>query len=64
MFVMLAVAYVAFGDAFLPGKAGYYSTYSRATMNNMLVNMFPSWQSKTNPYQRTEKAIEQEENGK
>jgi hypothetical protein len=56
--LFLAVAYIGFGDSVLPGVAGQYSYQTRATLNQMMINIFPSWKPKTNPYRRTEDAIQ------
>jgi hypothetical protein len=61
---MGAIAYIAFGDAFLPGDAGRYSYQTRAQLNTMMIKVFPSWKTKTNPNQRTEDAVQQTESGK
>ncbi len=58
IFAMGAIAYIAFGDAFLPGDAGRYSYQARAQLNAMMIKIFPSWKAKTNPHQRTEDALE------
>jgi hypothetical protein len=50
--------YVGFGDQVLPSEIGKYSAQIRASADNMLVGIFPSWRPKTDPNQRTEKAIE------
>lgn len=60
---LLAIAYIAFGDAFLPGKFGYYSYYARYRMNEILINIFPSWKQ-TSPHKRTEDAIRRQEEGR
>jgi hypothetical protein len=62
--VMLAIAYVGFGDSFLPGAAGRYSYQTRAQLNALMIKVFPSWQAKTNPNRRTEDAVERMEGGK
>jgi hypothetical protein len=61
---MGAIAYIAFGDAFLPGDAGRYSYQTRAQLNAMMIKIFPSWKAKTNPNQRTEDAVEKMEGRK
>jgi hypothetical protein len=61
---MLTIAYIGFGDAFLPGAAGKYSYQTRAQLNALMIKVFPSWKAKTNPNQRTENAVEQMERGK
>jgi hypothetical protein len=61
---MAAIIYIGFGDAFLPGVLGRYSYQARATLDQFLLQIFPSWKLKTNPYERTERAIEKEEGKK
>lgn len=56
--LLLALMYVGFGDQVLPSEIGKYSAQIRASADNMLVGIFPSWRPKTDPNQRTEKAIE------
>ncbi|MEA5549670.1 hypothetical protein VB713_01515 [Anabaena cylindrica UHCC 0172] len=56
--------FVAGGDQVLPGALGKASTQTRTAMNNFVINLFPSWQPKTKPYERTEKEIEKLENKK
>jgi hypothetical protein len=61
---MGAIAYIGFGDSFLPGDAGRYSYQTRAQLNAMMIKIFPSWKVKTNPNQRTEDAVEKMEGRK
>jgi hypothetical protein len=64
MAALVAVAYIAFGDAFLPGDAGRYSYQARAQLNTMMIKVFPNWKVKSNPNQRTEDAVQQTESSK
>ncbi|MER3431901.1 MAG: hypothetical protein C4288_00340 [Leptolyngbya sp. ERB_1_1] len=54
---MLSVVFIGFGDRFLPSQIGRCSFQARNSIDQLLVNAFPSWQPKTNPYRRTEEAI-------
>jgi hypothetical protein len=56
---MGAIAYVGFGDAFLPGDAGRYSYQARLQLNGMMIKAFPGWKTKVSPHRRTEDAVEQ-----
>jgi hypothetical protein len=59
-----AIAYIAFGDAFLPGAAGRYSYQARLQLNAMMIKVFPGWKTQTNPNRRTEDAVDRMEGGK
>ncbi len=61
---LLTLVYVGFGDQFLPGSIGQYSTQLRARFDDMLVAGFPSWRPKSQPNARTQEAIKNLENGK
>ncbi|KKI98601.1 hypothetical protein [Prochlorothrix hollandica] len=54
-----AILFIAGGDKVLPDPLGAASAQTRATINNALVGVFPSWKPRTNPNERTEKAIEE-----
>lgn len=54
------VLFIAVGDKVLPDPLGQASAQSRQAINNALVGKFPSWKPKTDPYERTEEAIESE----
>ncbi len=56
---MLAIGYIGFGDAFLPGDLGRYSYQTRLQLNGMMIKVFPGWKARTNPNRRTEDAVEQ-----
>ncbi|MBD2002809.1 hypothetical protein NDI37_26975 [Funiculus sociatus GB2-A5] len=60
--IILALVFVGFGDKFLPKPLSTASYNTRTTLNNSLLGIFPSKKPR-NPYERTEKAIEQEEKG-
>lgn len=63
LFLVLLV-YIAIGDKVLPGAIGAPSRQIRETANGALLSLFPDWQPKTNPYGRTERAIDQETQGR
>jgi len=62
VFIVLALIFVAVGDLFLPKPLSTASQQTRTTVNNFLVGLFPTRKPK-NQYERTEKALEQEERG-
>ncbi|MEA5617828.1 hypothetical protein VB711_08250 [Cronbergia sp. UHCC 0137] len=49
--------FVVLGDKVLPGEIGKASTHTRTAMNNFFTGLFPTWQPKTKPYERTEKEL-------
>lgn len=51
--------FLLFGD-FLPQPLRSASQQTRNGMNEAVYSLFPSWRPKTNPYERTEKAIEED----
>jgi hypothetical protein len=62
--LLLAVVFVGFGDRFLPPPLSTASFRTRTSLNQWMTSSFKLWQPKTNPHQRTERAIEQQEKGK
>lgn len=54
---LISVVFIGFGDQFLPPVIGRYSVQARNSIDQLLVNAFPHWQPKTDPYRRTEDAI-------
>ncbi|WP_353930062.1 hypothetical protein WJM97_17430 [Okeanomitos corallinicola TIOX110] len=58
------VLFVAGGDKIFPGAVGEASTQARTTVNNFFVGLFPTWEPKTKPYERTEKELENIEKSK
>ncbi|HBR00208.1 MULTISPECIES: hypothetical protein [Roseofilum] len=60
---VLFLAFVFLGDRVLPEPLGPASAQTRVTLNNFFVGLIPRWERKTNPYGRTEEAIETEESG-
>ncbi|KAF3885231.1 MULTISPECIES: hypothetical protein [Nostocales] len=61
--LILFLIFVGFGDSFLPKPLSSTSLNTRTTINKWVIGLFPSWRPKTNPNQRTEKAIEETEKG-
>jgi hypothetical protein len=59
--VFFGVAFIAFGDAVLPPVVGQYSYQTRTALNQMMINAFPSFKPKNNPYGRTEDALKKNE---
>ena len=63
--VLLAtIAFIGFGDSFLPKPLNKWSRDSREALNQFISGLAPSWSPKTNPNQRTEDALEKEQNSK
>jgi len=54
---VLGLVFVGFGDKVLPQPWNTASYNTRITVNNYLINLFPTRKPK-NPYERTEKAID------
>jgi hypothetical protein len=61
--ILLFLIFVGFGDGFLPKPLSTASLQTRTTINEFFVGLFPSWQPKTRPNARTEKAVDNLENG-
>ncbi len=61
LIALVGLVFVGFGDQFLPTAIGKYSYHSRAAIDTMIINLFPSWRPKTNPNQRTEDAVKNTE---
>lgn len=59
--IFLLIIFIGFGDKFLPKPLSTASANTRATINNFLANMMPERERKTDPYGRTEEAIEEVE---
>lgn len=57
--VIGTVLFVVAGDKVFPGAVGNASYQVRSSINNALVGAFPTWRPKTNPYERTEKELDQ-----
>ncbi len=59
--LLLAVAYIGFGDQVFPRSMGKYSTQTRQAIDGMMIGAFPGFSSKTRPNARTEDAVRQTE---
>ncbi len=57
LLIFLCLIFIGFGDSFLPQPLSSASLNTRTAINNFVVGMFPSWQPRTNPHQRTEEAL-------
>ncbi|GAP98302.1 hypothetical protein [Leptolyngbya sp. NIES-2104] len=55
---LTSIVFIGFGDQVLPPEIGRYSFQVRSSIDQWLVNAVPNWQPKTNPYRRTEDAIQ------
>ena len=60
--IILALMFIGFGDRVLPKPLSTASFNTRTALNNSLLGLFPTKKPR-NVYERTEKAIEQEEKG-
>ncbi|MGD1849541.1 MAG: hypothetical protein ACFCBU_02685 [Cyanophyceae cyanobacterium] len=60
--LIIGIIFVGCGDRFLPEPLKGASFSSRQTLNQVFINLFPQRDRKTNPYQRTEDAIDDIEN--
>jgi hypothetical protein len=60
-FLLIAfILFVAGGDQVLPGELGKYSIQTRQALNEFALNLFPAnIKRPKNPYERTEKQIEE-----
>lgn len=56
---ILLLVFIGFGDKLLPKPLSTVSFQTRTTINQFILGMFPTWEPKVKPYQRTEKAIEE-----
>jgi hypothetical protein len=61
--ILLFLIFVGFGDSFLPKPLSKASLQTRTTINQFFTGLFPSWQPKTRPNARTERAVEDLEKG-
>jgi hypothetical protein len=61
--LLLALVFIGFGDRFLPPPLNTASFRTRTSLNQWMTSSFNLWQPKTNPHQRTERAIKQQEKG-
>lgn len=61
--IVLAILFIGFGDSIFPKPLSTASLQTRTTLNKFVVGLFPQRKPR-NVYERTEKAVEQEEKGK
>jgi hypothetical protein len=52
--------FITMGDQVLPDPLGKASTQTRTAFTQALSSLWPSWKPRTDPYGRTEDAIDQE----
>ncbi|MDJ0619928.1 MAG: hypothetical protein QNJ63_24835 [Calothrix sp. MO_192.B10] len=64
LLIVLLLVFIGFGDSFLPKPLSTASFQTRTTINNFVVGMFPTWEPKTKPYERTESALEEAQKGR
>ncbi|BAY61372.1 hypothetical protein NIES22_14370 [Calothrix brevissima NIES-22] len=62
-FILLSLIFIGFGDSFLPKPLSTASFQARTKINEFIIGLFPDWEPKTNPYSRTERALEETEKG-
>ncbi|OUC14303.1 MAG: hypothetical protein B0A82_12485 [Alkalinema sp. CACIAM 70d] len=60
LILLLVIAFIGFGDQVLPRPIGRYSLQARTSIDQMMINLFPTWKPK-NPNARTEDALQQTE---
>ncbi|MDZ7961791.1 MAG: hypothetical protein RMY34_28605 [Aulosira sp. DedQUE10] len=61
--LLLFLIFVGFGDSFLPKPLSSASLQTRTAINEFFVGLFPNWEIKTNANGRTERALEDTEQG-
>ncbi|MBF2015431.1 MAG: hypothetical protein IGS23_09585 [Rivularia sp. T60_A2020_040] len=64
LLLLVFVLFVGIGDRVLPEPMKSASFNTRTTINKNLLGLFPTWKSKLKPHERTNKAIENTEQGK
>ncbi|MGF1673040.1 MAG: hypothetical protein ACFCUV_05045 [Rivularia sp. (in: cyanobacteria)] len=64
LLLLVFVLFVGIGDRVLPEPMKSASFNTRTTINKNLLGLFPTWKSKLKPHERTNKAIENTEEGK
>lgn len=62
LFTFFTIIFVAVGDKVIPGPVGKASYTMRSGINTFVSGLIPDKEFR-NPHERTEKAIEQEEQG-
>jgi len=60
LILLLTIAFIGFGDSFLPKPLSTASRQSRESLNNVISGLVPNWSPKMKPNQRTEDAVKQE----
>lgn len=60
VFLLLALIFIGFGDQFLPKPLSTASLQTRTTLDHWFMGM-QFWRPKTQPYARTQKAIDEVE---
>ncbi len=64
LILLLFALFVGIGDSVLPEPMKSASLNTRKTINKNLIGLFPTRESKLKPHERTNKAIEEAEQGK
>ena len=64
LILLLFALFVGIGDSVLPEPMKSASLNTRKTINKNLIGLFPTRESKLKPHERTNKAIEEVEQGK
>ncbi|NET03085.1 MAG: hypothetical protein F6K62_04530 [Sphaerospermopsis sp. SIO1G2] len=62
--VIGTILFIVGGDKVFPGAVGQMSYQVRNSINNTLMGAFPKWERQTNPYERTEKQLEETESNR
>lgn len=63
LFLILALLFMLVGDR-LPAPVGPLGVQAKKNVNTFVIGLFPSWNPKLNPNQRTESQLEQVEKNK
>lgn len=58
--VLIILLYIAVGDL-LPGPVGQWSTQTRNWLNARIIGVFPRWDPRLNPNQRTQQQLDRYE---
>ncbi len=62
--MVIIFIFIRFGDSFLPKPLSTYSLQTRNTINQLVIGLFPIWKPKVNPYQKTEKQLDDIQNNR
>lgn len=62
--VILGLLFIVIGDRVLPQPLKGASFKTRNSINEFMLSLVPSWQPKTRPYERTERAVEEVQKSK